>query len=194
MVNLNWFLAAPLLLGAFAGCLGFGGGAVEGSADTEEENTGVDASGGFGNASAGVGAGGSSNNVTSQWTYDNRSGSMSGNALVVTGPEPKLESFTVVNGTQTLTINLSADGDGLVLTLRPPGCDNEDCEVDAGSADAQAPASFDAREPEEGDWKAVLRIEGGPGPVASEYDLEIGQEQVKKVAGSTSASTTTTGR
>lgn len=124
-----------------------------------------------GNAT-GNATGNSTGNATGNatWTYDNRTGSLSGTGLFFNTPFTAEERFIVNNGTERLVLNLSVEGDELTLTVHPPGCDEGDCVSEVETADGAALLEFVA--PLEGDWSATLSLDG-LGPVSSDYTLGI---------------------
>lgn len=110
-------------------------------------------------------------NATSEWTYDNRTGSVSGANLLVSGPSAE-EALSVASGVLQMFLNVTASGDELTVVVTPPGCESADCEKEQTTQDGNASLSFSA--PPEGSWSVRLAAEG-LGPVSSEYALEAAQ-------------------
>jgi hypothetical protein len=199
MANFASVLACLLLALAMAGCTGNDSAKTDSASSSSSHtpssllDTNITANGTSNGTSASAMA------QRNEWRHDNRSGSISGNALIVSNPPPKSEDFTIANGTAALVVNASADGNGVHVTLRPPGCDKADCEVEVGDATSGKNATLELTQPKDGDWSVMLTVMGGPGPVSSKYVLDLAQEVVVMSAGASastnysSSSTTTTG-
>lgn len=178
MANPIILVASLLLLAAaLAGCAGGEGEDAEEqslSTQTNAGNTTVSASvsaGPDGAAGAGSVNGTGNASAATSWSYDNRTGTLSGNGIPIAGrPIEKEESFTVPGNTSTLFLNLSADGEELTLLVRAPGCDDNDCAEETTTQAGKA--SVRLSDPAGGPYVAVLQLEG-TGPVESDYVLEI---------------------
>lgn len=177
---------ALVVLAGLAGCLGDGDkgtqdndGTTSGTrtngatnATSTTNGTGPPGGNGTGNSTGNGTTNGTGQEPAATWTLDNRTGTVSGNDLVVTPPPSASETFDVANGTLALALNLSAEGDELTLTARPPGCDAADCELEVQTQSGRARLSQEV--PAEGTWTVTLTAQG-PGPVSSNYALEIAQ-------------------
>lgn len=168
-----------LLAAASAGCIGGDDGKsdVQSVSTSTQTNLGNTTLSGSVSAGPGGAAGNGSVNdprgnasAATSWSYDNRSGTISGNGAVVNVPFTKEESFTVENGTAKLVLNLTVEGHDLTLSLRAPDCGAAECAEEVKSQSGTA--SIAMNDPMEGDWVAVLELEG-TGPVQAEYTLEI---------------------
>lgn len=148
-----------------------GGGNVSGNVSG---NASGNASGNFsgnfsGNASIGNGTGNGTGNETGT-TRENRTGSISGANLIVANQATAEEVFTVENGTATLLLNLTVEGDDVEMTVIPPGCEDSSCEQTAATSDGNASLTVDA--PDEGEWTVELAGQG-TGFSSADYNLEI---------------------
>ena len=171
---------AGLLLGAaaVAGCSGDDNKSDVQSVSTST-HTGIGDSSASGSVSVGPGGAAGAGNVTTpegnasartSWSYDNRSGTISGNGAFVNVPFTEEEKFTLQNGTVSLYLNLTAEGHELRVSVRAPGCADEACATEAETQSGSASLSFP--NPVEGDYVAVLQLDG-VGPVSADYTLEI---------------------
>ena len=141
-------------------------GPVSGNATVGGNTTGNQTGNATGNQT-----GNSTGNAT--WSYDNRTGTISGTAVpVVAGSFSEEETFTIANGTQKLVLNLTADGRAITMNVQEPDCDDTDCGTEVETAEGKATISFNS--PAEGEWTVTLTISGGTGPVTSDYVLSIG--------------------
>lgn len=172
-------LAGLLLALALAGCSGGDSSdtqSVSTSTQTAIGNTTVRGSisagpdGAAGNASVNGTSGNAS--AATAWSYDNRSGSISGNGAVVNVPFTKDESFTVRDGVTRLLLNLTAQGNDLTMKLRGPDCASDDCVEQTKTSSGTA--SMDVAMPGQGEWLVTLELTG-TGPVQADYTLEIAQ-------------------
>lgn len=192
------FALAVLLVAApaMSGCIGFGGdGDGEDLNETSAENdtpSGENDSA-EGNES-GEGPPGDANETGSEnetqedggdatWTYDNRTGTVSGTNAIVTSSGSAEETFNVDPNTLKLALNLSAEGGELEMCLTQPGgnesggnesgnTSQESCDETVTTEDGNA--SFTAESPTEGEWKATLRP-AEPGHHSIDYELAIAQ-------------------
>jgi hypothetical protein len=71
-----------------------------------------------------------------------------------------------------MVLNLTADGHELTLSLCAPDCDASDCAQEVTTQSGSA--SLAVSKPAEGEWIAVLQLDG-TGPVQADYTLEIAQ-------------------
>ena len=177
MANPTILVSSLLLLAAaLAGCSGDDGksDATSLSTQTNVGNTTVSGSvsvGPDGGAAAGSVNGTEGNvSIAESWSYDNRSGTVSGTGYVVNVPIEKEESFTVADNTSTLFLNLSVVGEDLTMSVRAPDCETEDCAEEVTTQSGEA--SLQLNDPMAGGWIAVLQLEGN-GPVEADYTLEI---------------------
>jgi hypothetical protein len=169
-----------LLAAALAGCSGDDGKSDTSFSTSTQTNVGnatfsgsVSVGPGGGNASASVN--GTQGNASTQasWTYDNRTGSISGTGVPVAGqPIEKEESFTVGDNVSTVYVNVTSEGGELTLSLREPGCEDSECAEEAQTASGVA--SMQVATPSAGQWILVLTLEGS-GPVSADYELQIAQ-------------------
>lgn len=125
----------------------------------------------------------SANQTVRVWSYDNRSGDVSGIGLFVMQPEAN-ETFTVDDDATQLVLNLSAAGAELTLTLRPPGCDDSACEDSVTTQGGNATLSVPS--PDAGAWESILVAEG-VGPQEASYEMAIGQLLVVPAGNATQA-------
>lgn len=173
-------LVGLLLAAALAGC-----SSDDSTSDVQSVSTSTKTNAGNTTVSGSVsiGPGGAAGNgsvndpngnasAATAWSYDNRTGTISGNGAIVNVPFTKEEEFTVRDGAARLLLNLTVEGNDLTLKLRSPDCTSEDCVEEAKSTAGKA--SFDVNAPPEGQWLATLELEG-TGPVQAEYTLEIAQ-------------------
>lgn len=152
---------AVLLLSA--GCVGFGGDGDDAN-DTENDT----------NATP---------NATEQgdepgWTSENRSGSVPATSAVVS--EQAAEETFEVNGSELL-LNLSAEGGELEMCLMKGGGNDsendsqqEECDETVTTQDGNA--SFQATNPEQGEWTARLTASGQSESSEVQYELVIAQK------------------
>lgn len=125
------------------------------------------------NGTATGGPNGTTNETT--WRYDNRTGTLSGTALLVSQPSTE-ETFVVSDGALALSVVVGADASPDV-SLLPPGCEDETCAMTGSTGStASGNATFEASGPTAGDWTVLLEYAGTPGPVSVEYTLSIGTE------------------
>ena len=173
------FLVLGLLTAlALAGCSGGNDASdtqsVSTSTQTNVGNTTV--SGSISAGPDGAAGNGSVNdpngNASLSWSYDNRTGTLSGNGAVVNVPFTKEESFTVQDAASRLFLNLTATGSDLTMAIRAADCTSDDCVERVKTAGGSA--SYEANQPGSGDWLVTLELEG-TGPVQAEYALEIAQ-------------------
>lgn len=194
---------APLILGlalGLSGCVASDAGAgLDGNANTESPSASASAnatatgtgkpgpssstnstapSNGTGNET-----GSGTDNATTKWTYENRTGTVSGNELIVLHPATKKEAFNVTNGSLTLTLDLATQGSDLSMTVRGADCTQASCEKTVKTASGKANLTFAA--PANGTWSATLAIASGLGPVSSSYKLIIGLESAVPPANAT---------
>lgn len=173
-------VAGLLLASALAGCSGDDGGSDVASVSTSTQtNLGNTTLSGSISASpngtaGGVGANGTDGNLSMAWSYDNRSGTVSGTGTVVNVPITKDESFTVSNGTAQLVVNVTAQGHAVTVSLRPPDCEETACAAESAELENEQ-ASFTAMKPDEGAWTVSFELEG-VGPVEADYTLSIAQQ------------------
>lgn len=137
------------------------------SASSTSTNTTSDTTGPPGTNGTGT------NQTTTRWVHDNRTGTVSGTDLVVTDPPSKQESLTVSKGTLMLLLNLTVEGDAMTMSVREPGCTSDDCAQEVQTQSGTATHAVQG--PAEGTWTLLL-IVPGPGPVSSDYTLEIAQQ------------------
>jgi hypothetical protein len=174
-------LVTTLLLAALlAGCSGGDGKSDVNSASTSTQtNVGdttvsgsisVGPDGGAINGSVNGTQGNGSAAAT--WTYDNRTGTISGNGAIVNVPFEEEESFQVAENTSRMFLNLTATGHELTLSLRAPDCAASECAQEVTTQSGSA--SLEVTKPGEGEWVAVLQLEG-TGPVEADYALAIAQ-------------------
>lgn len=156
-----------------AGCSsGGGGGGAEDTADESEPF----ASGNFtagGNVTSGnstVGSGASAEaNTTAQWESENRSGSVSGVEVEVSGPSAE-EEFTASAGGQELYLNITIEGDELDVYLRGPDCDEESCQQEISVSGGSGQEHLFG--PAEGSYTVVLEP-ASIGPVDADYTIDF---------------------
>lgn len=167
-------LSAALL----AGCSGDDGRSdVQGVATSTQTNIqnhtvsgSVSAGPGGANASGNYSGPAGNASASTAWSYDNRTGTISGNGAFVNVPFTKEEKFTLSNGTVSLYLNLTAEGHELKIAVRAPGCASDDCATTASTSNGKA--SVNLPDPEQGDYVAVIELDG-VGPVSADYTLEI---------------------
>lgn len=180
MANSILIVSGLLLAAALAGCSGDDGKSDTSFSTSTETNVGnttlsgsVSFGPGGGNASAGVN--GTEGNASTQmsWSYDNRTGSISGTGVPVAASSfEEEETFTVGDNVSTLYVNVTSEGGELTLSLREPGCEDDTCAQEAQTVSGAA--SLQAMAPPSGEWLAVLTLEG-TGPVSADYELQIAQ-------------------
>jgi hypothetical protein len=165
-------LAAVLVsMAVLAGCIGNGD---SGTGTTDGEDDWDDGAPGQGNVTGGSdpmmppgnqtqGSG----NVT--WTHENRTGTVSGTALIVTGGNPQEESFLVQFGTAAIEFSVHLEGDTVQVFVAPPGCEDESCQQDISSG------TFSAEAPPEGDWRVILEPQTMVGPYSTDYEIVFAQ-------------------
>lgn len=164
-----------LLAAALAGCSG-GDGASDTTSVSTQTNLGNTTVSGSGSVGPGGGFNASINgtdgnaSVGASWSYDNRTGTISGNGAFVNVPFEEEEAFTLSGDVSRLVLNLSATGNDLTLSLRAPGCEDSACAQEVTTQSGKASMPIDA--PEAGDYVAVLQLTG-TGPVEADYVLEI---------------------
>ncbi len=175
-------LTAPMLSGCIGGAPGEDAGPTNTSEDGADGNASGNESGnesGFGGNESGNETGNESGfghdddgntseeDTSAEWTYDNRTGTVSSTApVVMSGSET--EALDVENGTLELSFNLSADGE-LDVCIMEPGA--EECTEEGSTSDGSF--SWNQTNPAGGGWTVEL----SQGGVASEvsYELVIGQ-------------------
>jgi hypothetical protein len=176
-------LMAGLLLSALllAGCSGDDNTSdVQGVSTSTETNIGNTTVSGSVSAGPGGAQGSGSINGTqgnasasTSWSYDNRTGTMSGNGAFVNVPITKEEDFSVQDGTVSMYVNVTAEGHELHIAVRAPGCEDNDCATEADTQSGKATMSIP--NPTEGDWVVVLELDG-VGPMEADYTLEIAKQ------------------
>lgn len=177
-------LAAP----ALSGCIGGSGG----DEDLDETSSGNDPASNESNSSEGNNTSGDappggnetgSENETEEpgttWTYDNRTGSVSGTNAIVHSEGSEQEEFTVEPNALKLGLNLSAEGGELEMCVSGPsgnesdnGSGEQSCDETVTTEDGNA--TFAAEAPEEGDWTVTLRP-AETGRHSIDYELVIAQ-------------------
>lgn len=106
------------------------------------------------------------------WTYDNRTGRVSGTAIPVVAPSfSKTEAFNVTNGTQRLVLDLNVTGSQVTMTVTPPGCTTAACANTTKTDGGKAQAVFENATA--GAWSVKLAVSGTLGSVQADYKLGI---------------------
>lgn len=176
---LTWVVLGAVTLGGCLGGGGDGGDSGDGQSTSSRSTGPASFTGGSGGntSTSNATTNGTTNSTAPDnatqlqaWSYDNRTGQVSGVGLLVQQPEAD-EPFTVGNASRLL-LNLSVEGDELTLTVRPPGCMEASCEQTATTSGGSA--SLAIASPDAGDWRATLTAEGA-GPQDAQYELSIGQ-------------------
>lgn len=172
----NWILPL-LIMFALSGC--FGGDGDNGPDDPglDEEDGGS----GDGNetnddpfAPPGNGTDDGTGNGTGEplWQYEEISGTVSGNDLIVQQPSQD-ETFNVQDTATQLSLEFAVDGNELEIALSAPSCEEASCAQT--STTSGGAATMDLSSPEAGSWTLTLTPQGGPGPVSSDYNIRVGQ-------------------
>lgn len=119
---------------------------------------------------SGNATGNATGNVT--WTYDNRTGRVSGTAIPVLAPSfSKTEAFNVTNGTQRLVLNLTVTGSQVTMTVSPPGCTTSACANTTKTAGGTAQLTYENATA--GGWSVKLSVSATVGSVQADYKLVI---------------------
>lgn len=159
-MRLPVLLTGVLLL--TAGCIGFGDDNGDNETDGNDTNfdgndTDFGDSGDTGDAGDEAGE-----------SRETRNGTVEASAIVPGGGAA--ETFRVENGTETLTLELSADGGELEMTVSPADCDDPSCQETATTSGGSA--SYSASAPAEGEWTVTLSP-ASPGLEPIDYQLTI---------------------
>lgn len=178
-------MAAAALSLALAGCSsGTSGNYADPSdsdpSDSSDPGVTVSASGSVGPSPSSSSSTSYENQTTYTWKVENRTGTVSGVALVVQTPSAE-EDVMTANATKFLVLNLTVTGGELVMTAVPPGCDDaaacgESTTSSGGSAQIKVAA------PDEGSWNVMLEAATMAGPVDADYELEIAQNVLNATA------------
>lgn len=174
-------LTAPVLSGCIGGDPGQDAGPTNDPGDASGNGSGNDSGNesgnesGFGGNESGNQTGNESGfgsdddgdaseeNGSAEWTYDNRTGTVSSTApVVLSGSET--EALDVENGTLELALNLTADGE-LDVCIKEPGA--EACTEEASTSDGNF--MWNQTDPTGGEWT----VEFSQSDVASDVDYEI---------------------
>lgn len=107
-----------------------------------------------------------------QWTYDNRTGTVEGTNAIVTQAS-ETEDWDVANGTHDLVLNVSAEGGELDLCIRSPDANESDeCTDEVSTEDGNA--TWAASSPPGGQWSVEMTA-SGLGQQSVDYELVIAQ-------------------
>lgn len=189
-----------------AGCLGFGeesdqleptGEPSEDGADTNDSSndtsrndTDGNETGGNRSSSNGTGENRTAGNETqdnqtddgnqtgneTRWSYDNRTGTVSGTNAVATEASSS-ESFNVSEDARELQLDLSAEGGELDVCIQAPDGGNEseeesECAAEESTQDGNL--TWSTSSPAHGGWTIEMTAQG-VGPQSVDYELVIGQ-------------------
>jgi hypothetical protein len=120
-------------------------------------------------------------NTTLAWSYDNRTGTVSGTALLLIGSSSKDETFAVENGTALLFLNFTVQGSAVDVEITPPGCDDDACRISVDVSSGAATYTTD--DPVEGSWTVTFSSTTTIGPYSTDYALAIALATMVHVAG-----------
>lgn len=106
-----------------------------------------------------------------EWTYENRSGTVSGENTPLTTANAT-EEINVTEGTKELTLNLSAEGGELDVCIRSPDESQDSCTAEEQTQEGNA--SWSTESPAGGEWTVELTAQG-TGPQEVDYEMVIGK-------------------